>query len=99
MRVTETVAVRDADGGRTYCCVACDRALAAVTATYKSGCLCEQAPLSAANPHASDRSPLIDDELVFRRYYCPGCAVLIESEIAPLGSEPIWDVDVRGDAS
>jgi N-methylhydantoinase B len=46
-----------------------------------------------------DRDPkwmkhlLIDPELmIYREYYCPGCAILLEVDPIPSGEIPIWDI-------
>jgi acetone carboxylase gamma subunit len=36
------------------------------------------------------------DRFVFRQFYCPGCAALLNTEVALRGEPILWDVEIRG---
>ena len=50
--------------------------------------------IQAANPLIVDPKLFIDPEVVFRQYFCPSCAVQIETEVLLASSEPVWDKEL-----
>lgn len=93
MRVSEYVAVRDSD--RRFVCTECGHDLGPATGNFKLGCVYEEAPVEDANPRIGDPKRFIDTEFVFRRYYCPGCAVQVASEVTIAGRPPLHDIEIR----
>jgi N-methylhydantoinase B len=85
--VHEYVVARDEGGQRVLACSHCGHVLADYTGNYKRGLLVDEADPTLV-PLVRDPSYFIDGDIVFRRYCCPGCQVLITSEIARRG-EPI----------
>jgi N-methylhydantoinase B len=79
-------------------CRKCDHDLGSVEANFKESAVCKVRPIEHANPLIVDPRTFIDDEVVFRQYFCPGCATLLENEVILAESEPVWDkqVDVSG---
>ena len=47
-----------------------------------------------ANPLIVDPALFIDDEVVFRQFFCPGCATLLENEVILASSPVVWDKHV-----
>jgi N-methylhydantoinase B len=96
--LSESLELTDSAGGRVFSCRHCGQELGPVADNYKLSCLLEESALDQGNPTIADPAPFVDDVVVFRRFYCPGCAVLIETEVARPGDEPIRDIEIGGDA-
>lgn len=95
MHLSNALELRESDGERTIVCVECGHELSSASENYKLGCLLEESPVTAVNPHLLDPGRFIDTEIVFRRFYCPGCALQIETELAYPDDEPTWDIEIR----
>ena len=78
IELTENVHLR----GGNYCCAKCAAKLAQRDSNYKDGCVCEDHAVSSSNPLIGDPVRFIDDDPVFRQFFCPGCGSLIENEVA-----------------
>ncbi len=79
---------------RTFACARCGTSLGAVTANYKVAARCEETPLSTANPHIEDPSVSVDPPLVLRRFHCPNCSVILDTEVARAEDPPLWDIQL-----
>jgi N-methylhydantoinase B len=89
-RLTEYVEIHD---GRLRC-TRCATEFCDADANYKLWVLQARGPVTDV-PGVGDPSVYgLRDEMEFRRYFCPGCAVQLETEIAPRDAEPLWDVEV-----
>ncbi|MEZ5649573.1 MAG: hydantoinase B/oxoprolinase family protein [Burkholderiaceae bacterium] len=80
---------------RRWCCTACRTDLGPVDANYKEACARRDAPIEHANPNIGDWRRYIDDEPVFRQFFCPGCGHLIENEIARADDPLLVDIEIR----
>jgi len=77
-----------------WCCRACRTDLGLITTNYKLACRRHDAPIQSANPNIGDWRRYIDDEPVFRQFFCPGCGRLIENEIARKSDELLHDIEL-----
>lgn len=75
-------------------CRKCGERLCDASENYKRHALCDRSPLTEAGPLLNDPADYVDDEFEFRRYYCPGCAVLLESEVILAELEPTHDKEL-----
>jgi acetone carboxylase gamma subunit len=55
----------------------------------------ETSPITASNPLVGDYRRYIDEEPVFRQFFCPGCGRLIENEIALAGDDLLCDIEIK----
>lgn len=94
LRVTENLSVRLEGKTAHHCCAKCDTDLGPTSDNYKDHCLREDNSIMRANPHVGDPHRFIDDEPVFRQFFCPGCGTLIENEIAVATDPVLRDIDV-----
>ena len=92
---TENLALRDANGGAHFSCPSCATDLGPVDDNYKLHCARYDAPIETANPIIGDPGRFIDARPVFRQFFCPGCARLIENEIALEGEPLLRDIELR----
>ncbi len=52
-------------------------------------------PVTALSPLSRDPADYIDEPVEFRRFFCPGCATQVETEVA-LSRDPfLWDVQLK----
>jgi len=97
MLVNDVVEVIEQAGGDAFRCSRCGQSLGPATENYKLSAALEQTSLEEGNVHIGDPGRYIDTKMVFRRYYCPGCGVLLDTEVARSQDPPLWDIQlVRG---
>jgi N-methylhydantoinase B len=94
MHVSDTLEVVDQGGTRWFRCQRCEASLGPATENYKLTALIEELPVSEANRHIGDPQRYVDERLVWRRFYCPGCAVILDAEIARATDPPLWDIEL-----
>jgi N-methylhydantoinase B len=86
------------DGDGRIACRRCEHQLGTVEENFKDHAVCKVRPIQDANPLIVDPSIFIDDEVVFRQYFCPGCATLLENEVILASSPPVWDKQVSAES-
>jgi N-methylhydantoinase B len=86
--VHEYVRAADRDGARVLECAKCGEWLGAYDASFKTGTLYVEEPVSALTS-APDPALFVDDRMVLRRFCCPGCQTQIATEIARV-DEPVF---------
>ena len=98
--VTPSLAVRSdpenkGHASKRWCCMSCATDLGPLSSNYKDACSTLTAPITAANPHVGDYRRYIDDEPLFRQYFCPTCGSLIENEVARVGDDSLRDIELK----
>lgn len=91
----ETVAI--VAHGETYRldCSACGHALAPVDGNYRLGVAVIEDPLADIDPHVFlDPLTQVDEEVVLRRYLCPGCGLALDADIVRPNDEIFQDVQI-----
>ena len=99
LQATEYLSVRrskgDNNGGTNHwACAKCDTDLGPVEENYKLGCLREDRHVSESNPLIGEPKDHINDDVVFRQFYCPGCGALIENEVSIASDPPLMDISL-----
>jgi acetone carboxylase gamma subunit len=83
----------EVEGGRVRC-RRCSTDICAADENYKLWVLQQRGPVTDV-PGVGDPEPYaMDQTLEFRRYYCPGCAVQIETEVSLPEFAPLWDIEI-----
>ncbi|HEY1854032.1 MAG TPA: hydantoinase B/oxoprolinase family protein [Solirubrobacterales bacterium] len=77
-----------------YACGRCRQVLGDADVLYKEHSAILEAGLDAIGPGFGDNVDSIDDELVWREFYCPGCGVRFEAELARKGEEFVRDYEL-----
>lgn len=90
-RVHSYIRARDEGGYRVLACSQCDHVLGDYASNYKVGLLRHEGPVTQI-PRVEDPSFFVDDEFVLRRYCCPGCAVLMSTEVVRPTEAPVEEV-------
>ncbi len=75
-------------------CAKCHTRISGAHENYKLHCVSETLPVTATNPHVLDPKTYIDDTVVFQTYACPGCGLLLQTEIMREGEQPLWDLQL-----
>ena len=66
--------------------------LASVRENYKLRVPYLELPLPGIDPDLFlDPATQIDGTVILRQYLCPGCGVLLESDVCRPGDAPVWD--------
>ena len=72
-------------------CQNCGHVIGPATENCKTKLVRKDNNIQEANPLIVDPKKFIDPEMVFRQFFCPSCAIQIETEVILAASEPVWD--------
>lgn len=59
---------------------------------YKLTALARDEPIRAAGLQMNERSDYVDQDIVWRRYFCPECQTLVETDVLATDDAPLWDI-------
>lgn len=77
---------------RLLVCRHCGHEIGEAGGDYAKYLPCHVGQPTEAGPRIwSDASAYIDQDVVFRQYYCPGCYVAVRTEVVPANHPRIWD--------
>ncbi len=96
LEVSEGLVVADSGAGIYYTCKKCRTGIAKSTDNYKSGCAKQVTPIEDVGLLPIDPKLFIDDEIVYREYYCPACGLLLQSDFSRPEDPDFRDIDVTG---
>ena len=85
MRISTTLVIDEAG---SIACGACGHALAEAGRPWKPAARLDEAPLAGAGGAPFTTAP----EVLLRRFYCPGCGALLDSETTLPGDPFLNDV-------
>lgn len=88
--VHECVESCDRDGFRILACKRCGHRLGGYRDQYKIGLNLSEEPMMSIHG-APNPAQFVDPEIVFRRFCCPGCQVLMATEVARKGDPIVED--------
>ena len=86
--IHEYIVDRDQDSLRVLACACCGHVLGDHAANYRLGLLLHEGPVTLI-PGVADPRVLLDEDMVLRRYCCPGCQVMMATEVVR-SSEPVF---------
>jgi N-methylhydantoinase B len=81
-------------GDAVLACRKCLTVICPASENYKQHCVVQQKLPADANPNVLPPTTYIDDEVVFRLYACPGCGLLLQTELLRPGDQPLWDLQI-----
>jgi N-methylhydantoinase B len=87
------------DDEQQIVCRKCGYVLGSATRNFKEGAVVKERSVLDANPLIVDPSLFIDETMVFRQYFCPGCATLLENEIVLASTAAVWDKQLAAGGS
>jgi acetone carboxylase gamma subunit len=85
--------VRTGERG-VYRCT-CGRELGPGDANFKKGCEVYESPVVSFGPGYTSSAEEMMKKMCFREFFCPICGVRLATEVARVGDEYLWDVEVR----
>jgi N-methylhydantoinase B len=77
---------------RVYCCAHCATEIGSLDAHPKERLVTHTHPLAEIGPRFVDPSTFVDDEIVWREFFCPGCGTRLATEVARPDDEPMAEV-------
>jgi N-methylhydantoinase B len=75
-----------------YVCRKCRSVIQPAEENFKSGCARRTTPVEEVGLAPIDPRQFIDDELVYREYFCPGCGLLFQGDFTRKEDPDIWDI-------
>lgn len=78
-------------------CAYCEESLGSATENFKRNLAVEEGGIERAGPHYVDPSRFVDGEMVFRRFYCPGCGTMLFTETARKGDPILAEFSVMSE--
>ena len=90
-RALDHLAVVDSGGGRVWACDRCDERLGGVDDNYKDGTAVIRT-LVKDLPGFRDPARHVDELFEYRQFCCPGCGVILDSEIANVEHRYLHDL-------
>jgi N-methylhydantoinase B len=83
------------DGSRQIQCRKCSHYISSVDTNYKLQTVMKEGSIQTANPKNLDSRQYVDKDMVFRKFFCPTCATLLETEVNIKGEPPVWDIKIK----
>jgi N-methylhydantoinase B len=81
------------EGSRVHC-NRCGEDLGDSGENIKYNLAVEEGGIENAGSVFIDPSRFVDDEMVFRKYYCPNCAHLVSTESVRKGDPPVKEFEI-----
>ena len=75
-----------------YVCRKCRSIIQNTAENYKSGCIKRESDLMEVGLSPIDPKLFIDDEIVYREYFCPGCGLLFQGDFTRKEDADFWDI-------
>jgi N-methylhydantoinase B len=80
--------------GERIVCRMCARDLCDKSENYKHAAVRRDLPITAAGPLFGEPKRFVDADVQLRQFACPGCATLLETEVAIAGDEVVHDIEL-----
>lgn len=87
-RLSRALTLADGENGPTIQCAKCGHALAQGGASWKAGATMQEVPMRGAGGAAYSGG----EQVLLRRFSCPNCGSLLDSETAVAGDDYLEDV-------
>ncbi len=94
--VAEGLAVARGAQEAEYVCRRCRTVIAPAAHNYKSGCVCRVRGVGEVGLAPIDPKLFIDDDIVYREYFCPGCGLLLQGDFVRRDDPDFRDIDLTG---
>lgn len=82
------------NGGVRFACAECGTDLGDAADSYKNGCLSRERDLAESNLLTVAPARWVDDPVVLREFYCPGCATILDADVTTEGAPTLHDVEL-----
>jgi acetone carboxylase gamma subunit len=92
--ISEYLQIMDGSS-REIQCRKCSHKISSVDTNYKFHTVMKEESIQFSNPNNFDPRQYVDKDMVFRRFFCPNCATLLETEVNIKGEPPVWDINIK----
>jgi N-methylhydantoinase B len=75
-------------------CLSCDADLGPAEDNYKLAAVSRERPAHKVGIPLPPADLWIDGSIVVREFFCPGCATLLDTEVAVEGDDPLFDIRI-----
>jgi acetone carboxylase gamma subunit len=92
--INDNLSLARAAAGTRYVCE-CGRDLASGDTNFKTGCVVKESPVDAIGPGYTSFATEMMQKMCFREFFCPACGARLATEVARVGDECLWDIELR----
>ena len=75
-----------------FACAECTYALGPVDGNFKDHTVNRERPVKSISPEFQVVEEVISSRMVFREFFCPGCGLRLDTEIARVGDAVLADL-------
>ena len=90
--VSEGLALVGAGDDAVYVCRKCRTVIQTADKNYKTSCIKRTTAVQEVGLAPIDPKLFIDDKMVYREYFCPGCGLLFQGDFTRMEDADIWDI-------
>ena len=65
------------------------------TPTSRDGCVVKESPVDAIGPGYTSFATEMMQKMCFREFFCPACGARLATEVARVGDDYLWDIELR----
>lgn len=76
----------------TFACAQCDYGLGPVNGNFKERTVKRERPVKSISKEFHIAEDVISVRMVFREFFCPGCGLRLDTEIARIGDDILADL-------
>lgn len=92
--INENLSLSRTAEGSLYLC-ACGQELAPGDSNFKNGCKVRENPVDAIGPGYTSFATSMMQKMCFREFFCPRCGARLATELARVGDDYLWDIELR----
>jgi N-methylhydantoinase B len=78
-------------------CSFCEEPLGSISENFKRNLAIEEVDIEEAGPHYVDPSRYVNADMVFRKFYCPGCGTMLFTETAQDGDSVVNEFEIAAE--
>jgi len=80
--------------GSEAACAECGEGIGPIDGNLKEGLVVAERSVEEAGPYYLDPEEFLDDELIYREFYCPGCGTRLFARAAQPDDDPLSEVEL-----
>ena len=92
--ISDAFGTVETSAGVHYACL-CGQDLGPVRGDYKASSAVKESPVDVIGPGYTSFAPEMMGKMCFREFFCPGCGARLATEIARVGDDHLWDIELR----
>jgi len=92
MPVSEGLVISNSINGAYYVCRKCRTAIQDASYNYKKGCVKKVTDVREVGLSPVKPELFIDDKIVLKEYFFPGCATIFQGDFSKEENDDIWDI-------